>query len=115
MAALCYPTDVTTTEGDSPAAVGNRIAAAILAATLDDDALAPQAMAYLVDLGRPAVPALAPYLRANQPSVRERTAMVLGLIGGPEAVAALESVGQDPEVRVARAVERAVARAMMTR
>ena len=86
-----------------------------VAATLDDDALAPQAMAYLVDLGRPAVPALAPYLRANQPSVRERTAMVLGLIGGPEAVAALEALGQDPEVRVARAVERAIARAMMTR
>lgn len=86
-----------------------------VAATLDDDALAPQAMTYLVDLGRPVVPALAPYLRANDPTVRERTAMVLGLIGGPEAVASLESVGQDSEVRVARAVERAVARAMMPR
>ncbi len=31
MDALCYPLDVTTTEGDSPAAVGNRIAAAIIA------------------------------------------------------------------------------------
>ena len=30
MAALCYPIDVTTTEGDEPAAVGNRIAAGIL-------------------------------------------------------------------------------------
>ena len=36
MAALCYPIDVTTTEGDSPAAVGNRIAAAILAFGLTD-------------------------------------------------------------------------------
>lgn len=36
MAALCYPTEVTTTEGDSPAAVGNRIAAAILAFGLAD-------------------------------------------------------------------------------
>ena len=36
MAALCYPTEVTTTEGDSPAAVGNRIAAAILAFGLTD-------------------------------------------------------------------------------
>ena len=36
MAALCYPADVTTTEGDSPAAVGNRIAAAILAFGLTD-------------------------------------------------------------------------------
>lgn len=36
MAALCYPSEVTTTEGGSPAAVGNRIAASILAATIDD-------------------------------------------------------------------------------
>ena len=27
---LCYPIDVTTTEGDSPAALGNRIAAAVI-------------------------------------------------------------------------------------
>jgi HEAT repeat protein len=70
-------------------------------------------MTYLVDLGRPVVPSLAPYLRSDSADVRERTAMVLGLIGGREAVAVLESVGQDPEVRVARAVERAIARAMM--
>ena len=31
MDALCYPLDVTTTEGTSPAAVGNRIAAAVIA------------------------------------------------------------------------------------
>jgi len=31
MDALCYPIDVTTTEGDSPAALGNRIAAAVIA------------------------------------------------------------------------------------
>ena len=31
MDALCYPIDVTTTEGNTPAAVGNRIAAAVLA------------------------------------------------------------------------------------
>ena len=36
MDALCYPLDVTTTEGDSPAAVGNRIAAAVIAAGLAD-------------------------------------------------------------------------------
>ncbi len=31
MDALCYPVEVTTTDGDSPAAVGNRIAAAVIA------------------------------------------------------------------------------------
>jgi hypothetical protein len=36
MDALCYPVTVTTTEGDAPAALGNRIAETILAATHDD-------------------------------------------------------------------------------
>jgi hypothetical protein len=36
MDALCYPIDVTTTEGDTPAALGNRIAAAVIAAGLAD-------------------------------------------------------------------------------
>lgn len=38
MDALCYPLDVTTTEGDSPAAVGNRIAATIIAHGMTDGA-----------------------------------------------------------------------------
>ena len=36
MDALCYPLDVTSTEGDSPAALGNRIAAVVLAYGLTD-------------------------------------------------------------------------------
>ncbi len=36
MDALCYPLDVTSTEGDSPAALGNRIAAAVLAYGMTD-------------------------------------------------------------------------------
>ena len=36
MQALCYPIDVTTTEGDSPAAIGNRIAATIIEHGLSD-------------------------------------------------------------------------------
>jgi hypothetical protein len=36
MEALCYPIDVVTTEGDDPAAVGNRIAATIIEAGLTD-------------------------------------------------------------------------------
>lgn len=36
MDSLCYPLDVTMTEGDSPAAIGNRIARAILDAGLED-------------------------------------------------------------------------------
>jgi hypothetical protein len=36
MDSLCYPLDVTTTDGDTPAALGNRIAKAVLAAGLAD-------------------------------------------------------------------------------
>jgi hypothetical protein len=36
MASLCYPIDVTTTDGDAPAALGNRIAATVLEAGVDD-------------------------------------------------------------------------------
>lgn len=36
MAALCYDIEFTDTEGDSPAAIGNRIARTILDATIDD-------------------------------------------------------------------------------
>ena len=36
MDALCYPLDRTTTSGDSPAAIGNRIAAAVIAYGLQD-------------------------------------------------------------------------------
>ena len=38
MDALCYPIDVTTTEGDTPAALGNRIAAAVIAYGKSDGA-----------------------------------------------------------------------------
>ena len=36
MDSLCYPLDVTTTEGDTPAAFGNRVATTILAAVAED-------------------------------------------------------------------------------
>ena len=36
MASLCYPTDVSTFSGDSPAAVGNRIAATVISDTISD-------------------------------------------------------------------------------
>ena len=38
MASQCYPTDITTTLGDTPAALGNRIAATIIEFGLTDGA-----------------------------------------------------------------------------
>lgn len=80
---------------------------------LGGDELASQAMVYLVEMGDSAVPALTQAMRNQDVVVRERTAMVLGLIGSPPAIGALETVPQDPDVRVQRAVERAIARARM--
>lgn len=68
------------------------------------------AMAYLVELGRPAVKGLATLLKDPEPRVRERIAQTLGLIGGDEARAALEPTTKDPDVAVARAAERGIAR-----
>ncbi len=45
MAALCYPWEATSTEGQAPAALGNRIAATILEVTLDDGSLEAQGYA----------------------------------------------------------------------
>ena len=47
MASLCYRTDYTTTEGDDPAALGNRIGAAILARAASDGSLEEQRYADL--------------------------------------------------------------------
>ena len=70
-----------------------------------------QAMGYLVELGDPIVGPLAGHLRDPDPAVRARVATTLGMIGGEDAIAALEPATRDPETEVARAAERAVARA----
>ena len=90
-----------------------RPAAGGMVDALRADGLASQAMVYLVEMGDAAVPTLAQAMRDQEVVVRERVAMVLGLIGSPQAIAVLEGVPQDQDVRVQRAVERAVARARM--
>jgi hypothetical protein len=56
MDALCYPLNVTTTDGDSPAAVGNRIAAAVIAYGLADGS--NQAEGYIDPMYTPVNPPL---------------------------------------------------------
>jgi HEAT repeat protein len=68
------------------------------------------AMAYIVEIGRPAVPGLAMLLKDPDARVRERIAQTLGLIGGDAARSALEPTTKDPDVAVARAAERGIAR-----
>jgi HEAT repeat protein len=73
------------------------------------------AMLYLTELGLPIAQPLGAYLRSPDARTREAAAMVLGLIGGPDALAALDAAKQDADTDVARAVERAIARARMGR
>jgi HEAT repeat protein len=61
------------------------------------------ALAYLVELGKPQVPALAARLTDPNPLVRAQIVTALGFIGGPEAAAALKGASgeADPDVRQA--------------
>ena len=86
-----------------------------LVAGLRDPKLQPLAMLYLTELGRPVARPLGAYLQDPEPAVRQSVAMVLGVVGGDEALFALERAKQDPDTEVARAVERAIARARMPR
>ena len=72
----------------------------VLDALADRDR-ADAALGYLVELGRPHVPAVAARLSDPNPVVREQIAIALGFIGGPEAAAALKSASgeSDPDVR----------------
>jgi HEAT repeat protein len=77
---------------------------------LDSAREADLAMAYIVEVGRPAVPGLSTLLKSPEARVRERIAQLLGLIGGDAARTALEPTTKDPDPEVARAAERGLAR-----
>jgi HEAT repeat protein len=59
-----------------------------------------EALAYLVELGRPHVAAVAARLSDPNPFVRGQIATALGFIGGPDAVAALKGAGGDADLDV---------------
>jgi HEAT repeat protein len=81
-----------------------------LISALDNGANHEQAMAYLVELGPRAVPGLDQALASTDPATRERATLVLGFIGGSEALVLLERARGDSDLRVVRAAERAIAR-----
>ena len=81
---------------------------------IGDDRLAEQVMAYLVELGRIHVTALVPTLTDPDVPTRGRIVQVLGILGGPEALQALEPSTRDPDPAVARAAEHAIARIHLT-
>jgi len=81
-----------------------------LVQALDNGAYHEQAMAYLVELGPRAVPGVDQALASQDPATRERATLVLGFIGGDEALVLLERARGDGDLRVVRAAERAIAR-----
>jgi HEAT repeat protein len=85
-----------------------------LTAALGDDRRAEQVMAYLVELGRAHVKALVPKLADPDVPTRGRIVQVFGIVGGPEALQALEPTTRDPDPAVARAAEHAIARIHLT-
>ena len=83
---------------------------ATLVSALDNGAFHEQAMAYLVELGSRALPGLDQALTSTDPAARERATLVLGFIGGDDALVLLERARSDSDLRVVRAAERAIAR-----
>lgn len=81
-----------------------------IVAALDDDDAAPQATEYLIELGPSVAAQLAPALASPEPNVRGRVAQILGVVGGPDVLPALESARQDRNEAVARAIAAAIAR-----
>jgi HEAT repeat protein len=85
-----------------------------LTKAVGDDRRAEQVMAYLVELGRAHVKDLVPTLADPDVPTRGRIVQVLGIVGGPEALQALEPSTRDPDPAVARAAEHAIARIRLT-
>lgn len=81
-----------------------------LADAMDSAKMTPQVAEYLIELGPSVVPALVPHLQEPDAAIRGNVALVLGAIGGEQALAALEPMTQDRDRDVARAAARAIER-----
>ena len=81
-----------------------------LVESMDSDKMAAQIAEYFIELGPSIVPVLAPYLQDPDAAIRGNVAQVLGALGGPEALKALEPLTQDRDRDVARVATRAIER-----
>jgi HEAT repeat protein len=70
-----------------------------------------QGVEYLVEIGSSITPMLVARLQEQDADLREAVADVLGAVGGPEAIPALQAAAaKDPKGEPGRAAKRAVAR-----
>jgi HEAT repeat protein len=74
---------------------------------------ASQAAEYLTELGPPVAPLLLPSLQDPSPEIRANVALILGAIGGQDALAALQPITQDRHREVVQAATRAIERIKM--
>lgn len=81
-----------------------------LAEFMDSPKIAPQVAEYFIELGPEIVSALLPHLQDPDAAIRGKIAVVLGGIGGDEALRGLQPLLQDKDAEVAKAAARAVAR-----
>jgi HEAT repeat protein len=78
--------------------------------TMDSPKMLSQAQDYLVELGPAILKDLYPRLQESDPAVRGGVAEVLGIIGGEDALPALQAVAQDRDPGAATAAKRAIER-----
>ncbi len=81
-----------------------------IVSALEDNDAAPLATEYLIDLGPAIAKDLTRSLASPEENVRGRVAQILGVIGGPDVLPALESARLDRNEAVARAVAAAIER-----
>ena len=79
-----------------------------LVLSLKEEDYERQAEGYLIELGRPAVPAVSAYLKSSNKSFRIRLIELLGSMHQPSAIAYIEPYLKDKEVDVAQAATSAV-------
>lgn len=85
--------------------------ASALAVTVGRPEIGPQAVEYLLELGTAAGPAVAGVMStAADPAARALLAHLIGFIGGPADMAALETLSRDADARVAGAAADALQR-----
>lgn len=77
---------------------------------LNSDKMVPQIEGYLLELGPSIVGELLPRLQEPEPSIRARVADVLGALGDPAALPALQAAAQDRNRDAAEAARRAIER-----
>ena len=82
---------------------------------LSDRDRSDAALAYVVALGQPHVPAIAARLGDSDPFVRGQIATALGFIGGAQAAAALKGASGEPDPNVGKTINFAQLRLARTR